>query len=442
MGDKDGEPLSPLERLKAAIAGAADVRSVGTVTRLVGLTVEGRGPICTVGELCRIYPLGGGTPIPAEVVGFHERAVILMPLGHLTGIGPGSRIETAVHPLRAVVGDGVLGRVLDGLGRPVDGGPPVSGVLVPLEGRPPAPLRRQRIHEALSLGVRSVDALATCGKGQRLGIFAGSGVGKTTLLAMMARNTAADVTCIGLIGERGREVREFLERDLGEEGLRRSVVVVATSDEPPMMRVKAAMLVTTIAEYFRDQGKDVLLMMDSVTRVAMAQREIGLATGEPPATRGYTPSVFTLLSRLLERAGPGERGTVTGLYTVLVEGDDLMEPVADTVRGILDGHVVLSRRLAEKHLYPAVDVSASVSRLMQEVTSPEHGRAAARVREILATYAEAEDLVNIGAYARGANPRIDQALDRIDDVWNFLRQDPWEKAPMEETIARLVAEFS
>ncbi|REJ36410.1 MAG: EscN/YscN/HrcN family type III secretion system ATPase [Bacillota bacterium] len=430
-----------LARVKAALEGAADVPAIGTVTRLVGLTIEGRGPLCTVGELCRIHPLGGGKPIPAEVVGFHERAVLMMPLGDVTGLGPGSRVEALGRPLSVAVGDGILGRVVDGLGRPLDGGPPIAGTPVPLDNHPPQPLRRRRVNEPLSLGVRAVDALLTCGKGQRLGIFAGSGVGKSTLLAMMARNTEADVTCIGLIGERGREVREFLERDLGEEGLRRSVVVVATSDQPPLVRVKAALLVTAIAEYFRDRGRDVLLLMDSVTRVALAQREVGLATGEPPATRGYTPSVFTFLARLLERAGPGEKGSITGLYTVLVEGDDMMEPVADTVRGILDGHVVLSRRLAEMNHYPAIDVLASVSRLMIELATPEQRAAAGRVREILATYNQAEDLVNIGAYVAGANPRIDNALARIDAVRRFLQQDPWEKAPMSESIEWLVREF-
>lgn len=429
------------EHLLHAVDDVHDVPAVGVVTRMIGLTVEGRGPLCTVGDLCRVYPMDGGPPVPAEVVGFNEQAILMMPLGDGTGIGPGSRIETVGRPVDVAVGDGLLGRVLDGLGRPVDGGPPVVGERVPLDNRPPRPLQRLRIHEPLGLGVRSIDALLTCGKGQRLGIFAGSGVGKSSVLAMMARNTAADVTCIGLIGERGREVREFIERDLGEEGLRRSVVVVATSDEPPLVRIKAALLVTTIAEYFRDQGRDVLLLMDSVTRVAMAQREIGLAIGEPPTTRGYTPSVFTLLPRLLERSGPGQTGTITGLYTVLVEGDDLSEPISDSVRSILDGHVVLSRQLAERNHYPAVDVLASVSRLMTELADSRQQAAAAQVRDILATYADAEDLVNIGAYSPGANPRIDRALERIDDVRAFLRQSLDEEASMEETLSRLVAEF-
>lgn len=433
---------SSSDHLLSAVQSAHDAPSVGVVTRLVGLTIVGRGPLCTVGDLCRIYPMAGGSPIFAEVVGFDDDAILMMPLGDATGIGPGSRIETVGRPVDAAVGESLLGRVLDGLGRPIDGGSPITCThRVPLDNRPPGPLERRRITEPLALGVRSIDALLTCGKGQRLGIFAGSGVGKSTLLGMMARNTEADVTCIGLIGERGREVREFLERDLGEEGLRRSVVVVATSDEPPLIRLKAALLVTAVAEYFRDQGRDVLLMMDSVTRVAMAQREIGLAVGEPPATRGYTPSVFALLARLLERSGPGKTGTITGLYTVLVEGDDLSEPISDTARSILDGHIVLSRRLAERNHYPAVDVLASVSRLMSELADDEQRAAAAQVREILATYADAEDLVNIGAYSPGANARIDRALDRIEDVWEFLRQSVDEKAPMENTLRRLVEQF-
>lgn len=440
----EGLPAAPADarqRLLRTVADVHDTPSVGVVTRLIGLTVEGRGPLCTVGDLCRVFPMDGGPPIPAEVVGFQDDAILMMPLGDGTGIGPGSRIETAGRPVDVAVGPELLGRVLDGLGRPIDGGPPIVGERVPLENRPPGPLQRRRITEPLSLGVRAIDALLTCGKGQRLGIFAGSGVGKSKLLAMMARYTEADVTCIGLVGERGREVREFIERDLGEEGLRRSVVVVATGDQPPLVRLKAALLVTAIAEHFRDQGKDVLLLMDSVTRVAMAQREVGLAIGEPPTTRGYTPSVFALLSRLLERSGPGPRGTITGLYTVLVEGDDLSEPVSDAVRGILDGHIVLSRRLAERSQYPAVDILASVSRLMPDLAGREQQEAAARVRDILATYADAEDLVNIGAYVAGSNPRIDQALARIDDVRAFLQQDAWEKAPMVESIARLVREF-
>lgn len=436
---RDGD--RPTAHLVRAVRDVQDVPTVGVVTRMIGLTVEGRGPLCTVGDACRIYPMGGAPPILAEVVGFHEQAILMMPLGGGTGIGPGSRIESVGRPVDVAVGDGLLGRVLDGLGRPLDGGPPIVGKRVPVDNRPPRPLQRLRIHESLPLGVRAIDALLTCGKGQRLGIFAGSGVGKSSLLAMMARNTAADVTCIGLIGERGREVREFLERDLGEEGLRRSVVVAATSDEPPLVRIKAALLVTAIAEYFRDQGRDVLLMMDSVTRVAMAQREVGLAIGEPPATRGYTPSVFTLLSRLLERAGPGETGTITGLYTVLVEGDDLAEPVSDTVRGILDGHIVLSRSLAERNHYPAIDVLASVSRLMSELADDGQQDAAAHVRDILAAYADAEDLVNIGAYSPGASPRIDRALARIEDVWDFLRQPAHEQAPVDDTLQRLVAQF-
>lgn len=442
--------LSFIRACNEALTGVNDVPSVGAVTRMTGLTIESRGPLCTVGELCRIYPLGvrdssgqkQRLPIRAEVVGFSDGAIQLMPLGDVAGIGPGSRVEAYGERLQAVVGDGVLGRVLDGLGRPLDGRPPPTGQYVPVDNRPPGALQRQRINEPLSLGVRAIDSLLTCGKGQRLGIFAGSGVGKSSLLAMMARNTSADVTCIGLIGERGREVREFIERDLGPEGLKRSVVVVATSDEPPVVRLKAALLVTAIAEHFRDEGKDVLLLMDSVTRAAMAQREIGLAIGEPPASRGYTPSVFAMLAQLLERSGPGAKGTVTGLYTVLVEGDDLSEPVTDTVRSILDGHIVLSRELAERNQYPAIDVLASVSRLMYELSTPEQRDAAANVRDILSTYSSAEDLVNIGAYASGANPRIDRALERIDDVFAFLRQEMDESAGADESVHRLVEEFT
>lgn len=444
-GGVEHELVTSLQR---AVQNVTDVPSVGSVSRMTGLTIEGHGPLCTVGELCRIYPLRSSAsgnapvaPVPAEVVGFDGRTVQFMPLGDVSGIGPGSRVEAFGERLQVAVGDALLGRILDGLGRPLDGKPPPTGQLVPVENRPPPALLRQRITEPLSLGVRAIDSVLTCGKGQRLGIFAGSGVGKSSLLAMMARNTSADVTCIGLIGERGREVREFIERDLGPEGLQRSVVVVATSDEPAIVRLKAALLVTAIAEHFRDEGKDVLLLMDSVTRAAMAQREIGLAIGEPPASRGYTPSVFALLARLLERSGPGETGTVTGLYTVLVEGDDLSEPVSDTVRSILDGHIVLSRQLAERNHYPAIDVLASISRLMNELSTPEQRAAAANMRDILSTYAAAEDLVNIGAYAAGANPRIDRALDRIDDVFAYLRQEMDEPVTAADALQRLVEEF-
>lgn len=434
-----------LERLLRSVSDTMDVPSTGFVTRMTGLTIESRGPLCTVGELCWIFRVGNGLeqaePILAEVVGFHERAVQLMPLGDVEGIGPGSRVETLGQPLQVQVGDGLLGRIVDGLGRPLDGKPLAPGDPVPVDNRPPKALDRRRIEEPLSLGVRAIDSLITCGKGQRLGIFAGSGVGKSSLLSMMARNTDADVTCIGLIGERGREVREFIDNNLGPEGLARSVVVVATADEPAVVRIKAAQLVTAVAESFRDAGKDVLLLMDSVTRVAMAQREIGLAIGEPPASRGYTPSVFALLARLLERTGPGAAGTITGLYTVLVEGDDLSEPISDAVRSILDGHVVLARRLAERNHYPAVDVLASVSRLMNELSSEEQRVAAANVRDILSTYADAEDLVNIGAYVSGANPRIDRALARIDDVHRFLRQGTDENEPLAASVQRLVEEF-
>jgi flagellum-specific ATP synthase len=361
-----------------------------------------------------------------------------MPLGDLAGIGPGSLVTGTGRSLRVGVGQGLLGRILDGLGKPIDGGdPPAVEEFYSINGNIPSPLERQRISEPLQIGVRAIDGLLTCGKGQRIGVFAGSGVGKSTLLGMMARNTKADVNVIALVGERGREVREFLERDLGPEGLRRSVVVVATSDQPALVRIKGAMVASTIAEYFRDQGADVLFMMDSVTRFAIAQREVGLAVGEPPATRGYTPSVFAALPKLLERSGPGLKGTITAFYTVLVEGDDMNEPIADTVRGILDGHIVLSRALAEQQHYPAIDVLASVSRLMTEVATPEHLQLAGRFRSLLAVYKDAEDLINIGAYAHGSNPRIDMAIKLIDGFRRFLQQETYETAQWDEMYEHL-----
>lgn len=418
-----------------------DVIQSGRVAQIIGLTIESIGPITNIGDLCMIQPRIG-SPIPAEVVGFRDQRVLLMPLADITGVGPGSYVTASGRPLKIPVGPNLLGRILDGLGRPMDGkGPVVPEEFYSITGKIPPPLQRQRIAEPLSVGVRAIDGLLSCGKGQRVGVFAGSGVGKSTLLGMMARNTEADVNVIALIGERGREVREFLERDLGPEGLARSVVVVATSDQPALVRIKGAMVATTIAEYFRDQGLDVLFMMDSVTRVAIAQREVGLAVGEPPATRGYTPSVFALLPRLLERTGPGIDGTITGFYTVLVEGDDMNEPVADTVRGILDGHIVLTRELAEKQHYPAIDVLASVSRLMTEVASPEHQNLAGQFRSLLATYRDAEDLINIGAYVSGSNEQIDLAIDLIDNFNEFLQQGLSEKPSWTETVTALQKAF-
>lgn len=435
-----------LTKYRQAIIKTDTVSINGRVVQVIGVLVESQGPLCGVGEVCEIHCSRAGSPILAEVVGFKESRTLLMPFGEVHNIPPGSEVVSTGASLQISVGPSLLGRVLDGLGRPIDGkGPIESGqeqsnmlkMNVSASASPPHPLARRRIREPLALGVRAIDGLMTVGKGQRLGIFAGSGVGKSTLLGMIARNTSADVNVIGLIGERGREVRDFIEKDLGDEGLARSVVVVATSDQVPVVRLRGAQVATSIAEYFRDTGKDVLLMMDSVTRVAWAQREIGLASGEPPTTRGYTPSVFALLPRLLERSGTAEHGSITALYTVLVEGDDMNEPVADTVRGILDGHIVLSRELASRNHYPAIDVLSSVSRLMPDVTTPEHRDFAGRLRDVLATYRASEDLINIGAYARGSNPKIDFALDRIDAVNAFLRQAVDERGEFGATIAAL-----
>ncbi|NLJ73550.1 MAG: flagellar protein export ATPase FliI [Firmicutes bacterium] len=437
------ESLSPrLQHYVQHLDMLDDLTQSGRVSQIIGLTIESIGPITNIGDLCLIQPRMG-SPIPAEVVGFRDQKVLLMPLADITGIGPGSHVTATGRPLKIPVGPSLLGRILDGLGQPMDGqGPITAEDFYSINGRIPSPLERQRITEPLSVGVRAIDGLLSCGKGQRIGVFAGSGVGKSTLLGMMARNTEADVNVIALIGERGREVREFLERDLGPEGLARSVVIVATSDQPALVRIKGAMVASTVAEYFRDQGLDVLFMMDSVTRVAIAQREVGLAVGEPPATRGYTPSVFALLPRLLERTGPGINGTITGFYTVLVEGDDMNEPVADTVRGILDGHIVLARELAEKQHYPAIDVLASVSRLMTEVADPEHKQLAGKFRSLLAVYRDAEDLINIGAYVSGSNEQIDLAIDLIDDLNGFLQQSVFEKPSWAQTVAELQQVFN
>ena len=416
------------------------VKINGRVAQVVGLVAESQGPDVRVGDLCRICFRDGSHGLDAEVVGFRDDRVLLMPLGDLREVGPGCDVISTNHPLEVGVGEALLGRILDGLGEPMDDrGPLAATDFYPLYAEPPHPLRRQMVERPLSVGVRVVDGMLTLGTGQRIGIFAGSGVGKSTLLGMMARYTTADVNVISLVGERGREVREFIERDLGPEGLARSVLIIATSDQPPLIRLKAALTATAVAEYFRDQGRDVLLMMDSVTRVARAQREIGLAIGEPPATRGYTPSVFEMLPRLLERAGAGERGSITGIYTVLVEGDDMNEPVADTVRGVLDGHIVLSRKIASRNFYPAVSVLESVSRVMPAIVSPEHLAAAGRIRDLLATYAESEDLINIGAYKAGSNARVDWALSHLDSVRGFLEQRVDESSSFEETDRRMLA---
>ena len=436
--------ISPpkLDKYSRVVARVTTMKLNGKVSQVIGVVVESRGPAAHLGEICEIHYKRNVAPLPAEVVGFRENVVLLMPLGALEDIAPGSDVVATGSQLKVKVGDGLLGRVIDGLGKPLDGLGPIDAEDETLVSHtPPHPLQRKRICEPLAFGVRAIDGVMTCGKGQRIGIFAGSGIGKSTLLGMIARNTEADVNVIALIGERGREVRDFLEKDLGPEGLKRSVVIVSTSDQAAITRLRGAMLATSVAEYFRDQGKDVMLMMDSVTRVAWAQREIGLAVGEPPTTRGYTPSVFAMLPRLLERSGTGAIGSITGLYTVLVEGDDMNEPVADSVRSILDGHIVLSRDLAHRNHYPAIDVLASVSRLMPDVTTPEHREAAGTVRDILATYGSAADLINIGAYVDGSNPKIDHAKAHIDAVNSFLIQAIADPAPFAETISTVANLF-
>jgi flagellum-specific ATP synthase len=411
----------------------------GRVSNLIGLVVEATGLRVEVGELVTVATGRNREPVPAEVVGFRDGRTLLMPLGAMHGIGPGTPVRATGGTFAVPVGDALLGRILDGLGDPIDGGPALAGAdLRPVSGAPPSPMLRHRIDERLSLGVRVLDTLVPCGRGQRLGIFAGSGVGKSTLLGSIARNARSAVNVICLVGERGRELLEFVERDLGD-ALARSVVVVATSDQPALIRIKAAQVATTIAEHFRDQGADVLLMMDSVTRLAMAQREVGLAIGEPPTTRGYTPSVFAMLPQLLERAGTSRTGSITGLYTVLVEGDDMNEPVADAVRSILDGHCVLTRALAHRSHYPAVDVLESVSRLATEITSPEVQRSASALRETLAAHRSKEDLIAIGAYTAGADPKVDYAIAKLAAIEAFLRQPPEQSCPAEQADETLVA---
>ena len=425
-----------IEKYLNALEQAKMSQLQGKITQAIGLTMEAAGPKVSLGELCYVKTNRGDKEyVPCEVVGFKNNRTLLMPLGNLEGIGPGSEMNATGTTLRVKVGLELKGRVLDGLGQPIDdqGRMKLSNTY-PVMNQPPNPLERQRITEVLPVGVRAIDGLNTIGKGQRMGIFAGSGVGKSTLMGMIARNTTADINVIALIGERGREVREFIEKDLGEEGLARSVVVVATSDQPALIRLKGAFVATSIAEYFRDQGLDVLLLMDSLTRFALAQREVGLAIGEPPATRGFTPSVFALLPRLLERAGTSSHGTITGLYTVLVEGDDMNEPITDAVRGIVDGHIVLSRNMAQANIYPAIDVLHSISRVMIDIVPGSHMNDANRFRSLLSTYEEARDLIDIGAYKKGSNPRIDEAIARIDQCQDFLRQGIYEKAPYEATL--------
>lgn len=416
----------------------------GKVAKVVGLTVESIGPEAKLGDLCRIVvDKESGNYVMAEVVGFHDNCLLLMPYESMDGIGVGCVVENTGHPLTVSVGNELLGHTLDGLGRLTDTDEEiVLPAQYPADCLPPDPMKRKIIDQVLPLGVKAVDGLLTVGRGQRIGIFAGSGVGKSTLMGMFARNTKADINVIALIGERGREVREFIERDLGPEGMARSVVVVATSDKPALIRKKAAMTATAIAEYFRDQGRDVLLMMDSLTRFSMAQREIGLASGEPPVTRGYPPSVYAELPKLLERAGTSDRGSITGLYTVLVDGDDFNEPITDTARGILDGHIVLNRKLAQKNHYPAIDVLASISRVMSSIASKEQKEYAGKLKNAMATYAEAEDLINIGAYKSGSNPEIDYAIAKNKAVNEFLLQRTDEKFEFDQEVDLLKQIFA
>jgi len=417
------------------------IKEYGRVVKMVGLTLEASGLTANLGDICYISGDNPDDRKIAEVIGFRENRLLLMPYDEMTGVGIGSLVENTGNSFKVPVGEELLGKTLDGLGNPIDGTTLRYTNHYPSEAPPPDPLKRKLIDEVLPLGVKAVDGLLTVGKGQRIGIFAGSGVGKSTLLGMFARNTKADINVIALIGERGREVREFIERDLGEEGMKRSVLVVSTSDRPALIRKKAANTATAIAEYFRDQGKDVLFMMDSLTRFSMAQREIGLASGEPPVSRGYPPSVYAEMPKLLERAGNSEIGSITGLYTVLVDGDDFNEPITDTARSILDGHVMLSRKLVQKNHYPAIDVLQSISRVMSSIVSDEHKAAAGRLKNVLATYQDAEDLINIGAYKSGSNEEIDYAITKIKEVNSFLTQDIEKKYDFEEELDLLMGIF-
>jgi flagellar protein export ATPase FliI len=432
-----------LDAVRRKVAAARVLKVAGRVTKVIGLMIEVIGIVASIEDVCLIQVSeNDGQPVLAEVVGFKENNYLLMPIGELGGIFPGCRVIPCGRPLSIRVGEHLLGRVLDGLGVPMDGGTTNEGEDYPVYAKPPNALQRRRIADVLVTRVRAVDALLTCGCGQRIGIFAGSGVGKSTLLGMIARYSNADVNVIGLIGERSREVLDFIENSLGRDGLARSVLVVATSDQPALVRLKGAFVASAIAEYFRDQGKNVLLMVDSITRFAMAQREVGLTVGEPPATKGYTPSVFTVLPRLLERSGTSRNGTITAFYTVLVEGDDMNEPIADAVRGILDGHIVLSRRLTSRNHYPAIDIPQSVSRVMPELVSKKHLELSGKIREMLSIYEQSEDLINIGAYAKGSNLKIDSAIEAHEKITDFLKQDPDETSTFEETLMRLESLFS
>lgn len=413
--------------------------TLGKVTQVIGLIIQVEGLETFIGEVCKVYIKSSGPEktVLTEVVGFKDTTVLLMPLDDIKGIGPGCLVKPTGRSLKVNISEELLGKTVDGLGRPVDKNGLIKGEAYDIDREPPSPFERRRIEKVMSTGVKAIDGLLTCGEGQRIGIFAGSGVGKSTLLGMLARHCDADVNVIGLIGERGREVIEFIENSLGEEGYKKSVVVCATSDQPPLVRLKGAFVATAIAEYFRDQGKKVMLLMDSVTRFAMAQREIGLATGEPPTTRGYTPSVFALLPKLLERSGMSKEGSITAFYTVLVEGDDMNEPIADATRGILDGHIVLSRKIAAKNHFPAIDIQNSVSRIMKEIVDDKHYELAGEVKENLAIYTESEDLISVGAYIKGKNLALDKAVELNGPISNFLRQEVDEKYSYEETLELL-----
>lgn len=427
----------PFENYSNIIKKKDHYLKMGKVTQVIGLIIQVEGLQVFVGEVCEIFIKSMDKIVLSEVVGFKDKSVLLMPLDEISGIGPGCLVRPTGSSLKIKISDNLLGHTLDGLGRPLDQNVLLDGQLYDVDRSPPSPFERRKIADVMSTGVKAIDGVLTCGEGQRIGIFAGSGVGKSTLLGMIARYCEADVNVIALVGERGREVLEFIENDLGPDGYKKSVVVCATSDQPPLVRLKGAFVATAIAEYFRDQGKKVMLMMDSVTRFAMAQREIGLATGEPPTTKGYTPSVFAMLPKLLERSGMSKTGSITAFYTVLVEGDDMNEPIADSVRSILDGHIVLSRKIAAKNHFPAIDIQNSISRIMKEIVPDEHYKLVGELKENLATYAESEDLINVGAYIKGSNPRIDRAMTLNVPINNFLKQDVSGQYTYEETLVLL-----
>ena len=432
-----------LDGFKEELAGFDPYRYMGKIEKIVGMTIEASGPQCSIGDICRIYAKDLKSHIFAEVVGFQSEKVLLMPYTDIEGIGPGSIVDNTGDKLMVKTGDALIGRIIDAIGQPIDGNGDIEYTdSVSISGIPTNPLTRPKIAEPIELGVKAIDGLLTLGKGQRIGIFAGSGVGKSTLMGMIARKVKADINVIALVGERGREVREFIENDLGPEGMARSVVVVATSDQPAMMRYKCPMTATAIAEYFMSQGKDVLIMMDNLTRFAMANREVGLSIGEPPIARGYTPSIYAQMPKLLERAGCFEKGSITGIYAVLVEGDDTNEPIADTVRGIIDGHIILSRKIAAQNHYPAIDILPSVSRLMSTVASPEHKEAASKLRNLLSLYSNNVDLISIGAYKAGTNPKLDEAISKIDKINAFLCQKTNESFTLDETVKLLMEAVS